>query len=216
MVYSRIMTVLPTPASRRYTLAEYLAFEESTDAKNEFHDGEILAMSGASPEHALVTANMIMAVGNALRGKPCRVYSSDLKIGVSPSSRVYYPDASIICGAREYHPDDPGQRIVTNPRVIIEVLSATTEGYDRGSKFIQYRRLASLQEYLLISQTEPLIETFERQPDGKWLIAGMFAGIEARAAIRSVQIEIALSDVYAGVTYPPPAPPPDPRERETL
>lgn len=210
------MTVLPTPARPRYTLAEYLAFEESTEAKHEFHDGEILAMSGASPEHALVTANLIRALGNALEGKPCRVYSSDLKIGVRPSSRIYYLDASIVCGPREYHPDDPDRRIVINPRVIIEVLSPTTEGYDRGSKFVHYRQLTSLEEYVLVSQVEPLIEIFQRQPDGRWYIAGTYTGLEARAPVRSVQIEIALSDVYAGVEFPPPAPPPDPRERETL
>jgi Uma2 family endonuclease len=210
------MTVAPSNSRRRYTLAEYMAFEETQEWKHEFHDGEILAMSGTSPEHALITANALRALGNRLEGKPCRVYSSDLKIGITPTARVCYPDGSIVCGPLEYHPEDPRRHIVTNPRVIVEVLSPTTEGYDRGEKFRHYRNIASLAEYVLISQDAPIVETFFRQGDGSWVIAGTYTGLDARAVLRSVEIELALSDVYAGVTFPEPAPPPDPRERETL
>jgi Uma2 family endonuclease len=208
------MTAAPTDLHRRYTFAEYLAYDESVEWKNEFHEGEMLAMSGSSPEHALITANALRAIGNRLEGKPCRVYSSDLKIGVKPGSRVCYPDGSIVCGPLEYDPNDPTRHVVTNPRVIIEVLSPTTEAYDRGEKFRRYRDIPSLAEYVLISQDAPIVETFFRQGDGSWLIAGTYTGLDAHARLRAVDIEIALTDIFAGVTFPPPAQPPDPRERE--
>jgi len=210
------MTAAPTDLRRRYTFAEYLAFEEAHEAKHEFHEGEILAMSGSSPEHALITARVLRAIGNCIEGGPCQVYSSDLKIAAKPGARVSYPDGSIVCGPLEFDPNDPKHHVVTNPRVIIEVLSPTTEAYDRGDKFPHYRDIPSLAEYVLISQYAPIVETFFRQSDGSWLIAGTFTGLDARARLRSLDIEIALSDIYAGVEFPPPAPPPDPRERESL
>ncbi len=173
-------------------------------------------MSGSTPEHALITARVICAIGNQLAGKRCDVYSSDLKIGIPPTGRVLYPDGSIVCGPLEFHPDDPKRRIVTNPRVIIEVLSPTTEAYDRGDKFRQYRNIPSLEEYVLVSQDAPLIETFVREPDGSWLIIGAYAGLDGKALLRSIQGELPLSIIYAGVAFPPPQPSPDPRERETL
>lgn len=217
MVYSPVMTAAPTTdPRRRYTFAEYLAFEEAHEWKHEFHEGEILAMSGSSPEHALITARALRAIGNRIEGGPCQAYSSDLKIAVKPGSRVCYPDGSIICGPLEFDPNDPKRYVVTNPRVIIEVLSPTTEAYDRGEKFRHYRNIPSFAEYVLISQDAPIVETFFRQGDGSWVIAGTYTGLDARARLRALDIEIALSDIYAGVEFPPPAPPPDPRERESL
>jgi Uma2 family endonuclease len=196
------MTALPSPSRRRYTLAEYLEFEERAPWKHEFHDGQILAMSGASPEHALITVNALASLHAKLAGKPCRVYSSDLKIAVGPDADVQYPDGSVVCGPLEFHPGDPTQRLVVNPRVIIEVLSPTTEGYDRGEKFMLYRVLPSFEEYVLISQSRPLIEVYFRQPDGRFLIDATYTGLEATATIRSLQIQLRLADVYADVTFP--------------
>jgi Uma2 family endonuclease len=202
MVYSENMAALPSTSRRRYTLAEYLDFEETAPWKHEFHNGEILAMSGASPEHALITASALRVIGNRLEGKPSRVYSSDLKIAVGPNADVQYPDGSVICGPLEFHPADPTRRLVVNPRVIVEVLSPTTEGYDRGEKFILYRTLASFEEYVLISQTTALVETFLRQPDGRFLIDATYTGLDATARINSLQIQLPLADIYAGVTFP--------------
>jgi Uma2 family endonuclease len=196
------MTAIPFDTGRRCTLAEYLEFEESAPTKHEFHNGEILAMSGGSPEHALIIANALRAIGNRLGDKPCRVYSSDLRIAIGPDADVQYPDGSVICGPLEFHPADPKRRLVTNPRVIVEVLSPTTEGYDRGEKFRLYRQLPSFEEYVLISQMTPLIEIYLRQPDGRFLIASTQIGLEANAMISSLQIQLALSEVYAGVTFP--------------
>jgi Uma2 family endonuclease len=202
MVYSNLMTAVPSQSRRRHTLAEYLEFEEAAPWKHEFHNGEILAMSGASPEHALITANALRAIGNRLAGKPCRVYSSDLKIAVGPGVDVQYPDGSVVCGPLEFHPADPMRRLVINPRLIVEVLSPTTEGYDRGEKFILYRTLVSFEEYVLISQSTPLIEIFVRQPDGRFVIDATYTGLEATANIRSLQIQLPLAEVYADVTFP--------------
>jgi Uma2 family endonuclease len=216
MVYSTAMTAAPSHFPKRFTLAEYLEFEDAAEEKHEFHDGEILAMSGSSPEHALITASTLRAIGNQLEGKPCRVYSSDLKVGQLANSRIYNPHGTVVCGPLEFHPSDPKRQIATNPRVIVEVLSPTTEAYDRGKKFRDYRTIESLAEYVLISQTAPIVETFLRQPDGSWLIGAAYTGLDATAAIRSIQVELKLSDIYANVTFPPPAPSPDPREREDL
>jgi len=199
------MTVAPVHPHPPYTLKEYLEFEETSPIKHEFHNGEILAMSGASPEHALITANTIAALHSKLRNTDCRVYSSDLKIAVGLQPEVQYPDASIICGPPVVHPADLKNRLVINPRVIVEVLSPTTEAYDRGEKFRQYRTLESLEEYILISQTAPQVETFVRHADRTWIIAETFSGLDARARLRSIQVELSLADIFAGITFPPPA-----------
>src|SRR5258706_1894997 len=171
-------------------------------------------MSGSTPEHALITASTNATLHAQLKGKPCRVYSSDLKIGLLANAGVYYPDGTIVCGPLEFHPNDPKRQIATNPRVMVEVLSPTTEAYDRGKKFRDCRTIPSFAEYVLISQVAPIVETFVRQPDGSWLIGAAYTGLDAIASIRSIEVELKLSDIYANVTFPPPAPSPDPRERE--
>src|SRR4051794_10932884 len=196
------MTAQTSLSSRSYTLAEYLEFEEREPWKHEFHDGEIRAMSGSSPEHALITASALSAIGDARAGKSWRVYSSQLKIAVGTNPDVQYPDGSVVCGPLEFHPADPKLRLVVNPRVIVEVLSPTTEGYDRGEKFMLYRTLLAFEEYVLISQSKPLIEVFLRQADGRFLIDATYTGLDATAEIRSLQIQLRLADVYADVAFP--------------
>ena len=147
---------IPKPHSaKRYTIAQYTRLEERSDQKHEWHDGEILAMSGRSYEHAM---------------------------------------------------------IATNPRVIIEVLSPTTESYDRGEKFDHYRDLGSLQEYILVAQSAPRVEIYLRQPDRSWNFTP-FVGIETAVIIQSVRIEIPLVEIYASVTFPPPPEPPEEQNR---
>jgi Uma2 family endonuclease len=205
------MTALPTPRPR-FTAAEYLEFEETANERHEFHDGEILAMSGGSPDHSEINTNAIVAIRNVLRGKSCKNYDSNLRIRIPTTNKYLYPDQSIICGPREFDPDDPKRRSVTNPRVLIEVLSPSTEAYDRGEKFEFYRRLASFQEYVLISQTAPRVETFVRGRDVAWAFTP-FSGLDATLLIATVDVRIPLADIYAGVEFPPPSPSPDVRER---
>ena len=209
------MTAIPSQTGRRYTLAEYLEFEEASPEKHEFHNGEILAMSGSSPEHALIALNVMSLIRAKLVGKPCRAYPADLKIAIGPNAETRYPDGSVVCGPLEFHPSDSKHRLVTNPRVIVEVLLPTTEAYDRGGKFSPYRTLPSLEEYVLVSQDKPMIETFVRQADGRFVIAATFAGLDAAATLASLNVQLALAEVYAGVTFPQPASRPIFPERES-
>lgn len=202
MVQMGKMTAFPSQKHRRCALAEYLEFEENTTLKHEFRDGEILPRSGSSPEHVLINTNAMCMIGNALVGKPCRAYFSDLKITIGASADVQYPDGTVICGPLEFHPADPKRRLVTNPKLIVEVLSPSTEAYDRGEKFRRYRSLTSLEEYVLISQTAPIVETFLRQSDGRFVIAATYSGLDASAKLSSLEVEVPLSEIYAGVTFP--------------
>jgi Uma2 family endonuclease len=201
------MTAAPVPPRRLYTIAEYVAFNETATDKHEYHDGEILAMSGGSVEHSRILKNTIASLTMALRGRPCENFESNLRVRVPATRHYFYPDSTIICGPIEYDPEDPSGQSVTNPRAIIEVLSPSTEAYDRGKKFNQFRRIEALQEYVLISQTSALVETFVRQSNGSWLFTP-FSGIDATLTVASVDVEIPLAEIYRGVTFPPPAPPP--------
>jgi len=188
------------PATKHViTVEEYLRAEALSDIRHEFHDGEVLAMSGGTYDHSVIIANLIRQLGNRLEGKPCRVLESNLRVRVTPGNYVY-PDASIVCGPPQFDPQDPNRTTILNPRVVIEVLSESTEGYDRGDKFTQYREIAGLEEYVLVSQGRPLIETFVRQPESGWLMLPT-SGIDAIAVIRSLKIELPLRAVYADVTF---------------
>jgi Uma2 family endonuclease len=186
---------------RRNTVDEYLRIERDSRDKHEFHDGEILAMSGGTPPHSLITSNVVAELSQRLKGKRCRVYESNLRVCIPSESRYVYADASVICGAIEYDPADPKRETVINPRVIVEVLSPSTETYDRTSKFDSYRKLESLQEYVLVWQLAPRVEVFTRQPDGGWLFHP-FEGIEATANVESIQVLLPLAEIYAGVEFP--------------
>ena len=189
---------------RRYTVSEYLAFERSAHERHEYRNGEILAMTGGSYRHSLILANLIGELRNALKGKPCRALESNLRVRIPRTPLYTYPDASVICGEPQIDPNDDGLETVTNPRVILEVLSPSTEAYDRGEKFTRYRQLESLEEYVLISQDVPRVEVFFRQADGTWLFSA-FSGLEARAKLAGLGIEIPLAEIYAGAEAEAPA-----------
>lgn len=186
------------PEIHRFTVEEYLSLEQEATDKHEFHDGEILAMSGGSLEASLIAANTTREIGNALKGKPCRVAESNLRVRIPPRNRYLYPDALIFCGSPEFDPLDNKRHTILNPRVIIEVLSPSTEGYDRGDKFASYREIPSLQEYIMIAQDRVSVESWVRESDGNWSIL-TFAGLTAVAVVRSVGINIPMSEIYSGV-----------------
>ena len=190
----------------RYSVDEYLRRERESLEKHEYRDGEILLMVCGSADHSLVVANVIAGLHAQLRGKPCRVYDSNLRVRIPRTVLYTYPDATVICGPRQIDTEDRSGETVTNPSIIVEVLSPSTEGYDRGEKFSRYRTLDSLQEYVLVSTDTPRIEVFTRQPEGTWLLTP-FVGLEANARIRSLQIELPLAEAYAGVEFPPTEPP---------
>src|SRR5438105_5763209 len=131
---------------RRFTIDEYLRLEASAKQRHEYRNGQIIAMAGGSPEHSLIIANVIRELGNHLKGKPCRVYDSNLRVRIPRTPLYTYPDVSVICGETQVDPQDPGRTTATNPRLIVEVLSSSTEADDRGEKFRRYRSLESLDE----------------------------------------------------------------------
>lgn len=175
------------PRLHRYTFQEYLALELSSSVRHEFLGGEIYAMAGGSPEHAALAVGVSTALLTQLRGGPCRVHSSDLRVRVADTGLTTYPDVSVVCGAYETDPAD--KNTVLNPRVIVEVTSDSTEDYDRGEKLDNYRRIQGLDAIVLVAHREALIEVFERQADATW------RRTEARrgGTIQLVSIKCALS-----------------------
>ena len=152
---------------RRYTYEEYLDYERDSELKHEFIDGEILAMAGGSRRHNALAARVVAALEVARR-PGCVVFQSDQKVRVLATGRATYPDASLVRGAIEGDPADPRGHTITNPTVIVEVLSPSTEEDDRGAKWLHYQLLPSLREYVLVSQAQPRIEVYRRLDSGAW------------------------------------------------
>jgi Uma2 family endonuclease len=180
------------------TAEQYLVQERQAAFKSEFLRGEVFAMAGGSPMHSLITANFVGACWQSLTGKPCKVFSSDLRVKVKTSGLYTYPDASIVCGELQF--DDTENDTVINPTVLVEVLSDSTEKYDRGAKSGHYRQIASLKEILLIAQVEVLVERFTRQDNGGWLLIDT-RELSDEVQLESVGIAIAMSELYRGVTF---------------
>lgn len=187
---------MSTQQKPRITQAEYLEAERRAERKSEYYDGEMFAMSGASEAHNLIVTNAIVTLGTQLRGRPCRVYPSDMRVKVHASGLYTYPDVAAVCGKSEL--EDEHFDTLLNPTLLIEVLSASTERYDRGQKAEHYRRLGSLREYLLISQTEPHVERYRRQGERDWLLTE-FRAFEESVELTSVECTLTLNDVYIGV-----------------
>ncbi|MBV8780002.1 MAG: Uma2 family endonuclease [Phycisphaerae bacterium] len=186
----------------RYTIAEYLKMEETATDRHEYHDGEILAMSGGTYRHSRINTNLLVALGNRLRGNPCEPLDSNMRVRIASRASYIYPDISIVCGGPTFDVDDPKKTTITNPRVVIEVLSDSTERYDRGRKFDLYREVTSLEEYVLVSQHEPAIATFHRQADGAWLFM-TWSGLTPSVALRSMSLTIPLAEIYSRVEFEP-------------
>lgn len=153
-------------AAPTVSYAQYLVLEQENATKHEFVDGAVYAMAGGSVEHGRLAMAFARLVGNQLAEQPCVVLSSDVRVWIASTRRAAYPDLSVVCGAVERAEGDP--EAVVNPTVLVEILSDTTEAHDRGEKFAHYRRLASLREYVLVSQNTQRVEVFRRQDDGSW------------------------------------------------
>ena len=199
---------VPTPTVRRYTAAEYFRIEATSEQKHEFRHGELIAMAGGTESHSLIIMNTGGELRSRLRDVDCRVYDSNLRVRARRDVRYVYPDVFVTCGPREFDTDDPQHLTVLNPKVVVEVLSPSTELADRGEKFAYYLQCPSLEEYVLIAQHEARVETYLRQPDGTWSFA-YFVGPDATARVRSLGVDLPLAEVYAKVVFPPP-PPPEP------
>ena len=182
-----------------YAPEDYLALEREAATKSEYVDGEIFAMAGASEEHSLLTLNIGAAIHMALRGRPCKVYVSDMRVKVSPTGMYTYPDVVAVCGKARL--EDAKFDTLLNPTVIIEVLSPSTEGYDRGAKFAHYRRLESLQEYLLVAQDAVHLEHYVRQADGRWLLSEANR-LQDEIHLPAIDCRLSLAEVYDKTEIP--------------
>ena len=187
------MSTLP---KHKYSPKEYLDLERASEHKSEFLNGEIFAMGGASARHALIVVNTSGELRNLLRDRPCTVYATDLRVRASYERLYSYPDVIVVCGEPKFI--DDAFDTLTNPILIVEVLSPTTKNYDRGEKFDQYRKIADLREYLLVAQDQPHVEHYIKQSDGTWL----FSEVENRDStvyLPSLDCSLSLAEVYAKV-----------------
>ena len=177
----------------RYSPQEYLALERKATDKSEYFNGEIFAMSGAGEEHNLIVMSIAASLHNQFRGRPCKVYANDMRIKVSPTGLYTYPDVVAVCEDAQL--EDAHLDTLLNPTVLIEVLSRSTEAYDRGEKAEHYRRLPSLAEYLLVSQDKPHLEHYLRQPDNRWLLSEI-SDMHALVSLPAIAGTLALAAVY--------------------
>jgi Uma2 family endonuclease len=181
------------PARRpSVTYAEYIAAEERAETKHWFFDGEVYAMSGGTPEHSALAAAVMYQLQGGLEGRPCRVFTSDLRVRVAATGMATYPDVSVVCGKLETDPED--SCAITNPILLVEVLSDSTEAHDRGEKAAHYRRIKSLREYVLVSQRAPRIEVYRRNEAQRWELFESGAGESAE--LLSVRCSLDVSRVY--------------------
>ena len=192
---------MPALPKSKLTVAEYLAIERKADFKSEFFDGQIYAMAGANRHHNIVNENLSTEIGGLLKGTHCRTLSRDQRVQIGRTGLYCYPDLIIVCGPPEYAQEDPDTLV--NPRVIVEVLSDSTELYDRTTKFRHYQQLPSVMEYVMVSQHEPMCERFTRSADGSWALVA-FVGLDAKLELTSVPVQVPLADIYAGITFPGP------------
>ncbi len=199
----------PQTEPKLMTEAEYLAFERAAlDERHFFVDGEIFAMSGESHRHGRVSANLSRWILVQLDGKPCQAYLKDMRVRSGPiaaatknASGMYsYPDVVVFCGEPEFL--DATEDVLLNPKAVFEVLSPSTEAFDRGGKFSRYQTYnPTLTDYVLIAQDEPKIEHFSRQNDGSWSYR-LYTGLKAKVAIPTIRVTLKLADVYDRVKFP--------------
>ena len=189
------MSAQPQP---RLTPEQYLELDRASEFRHEYYNGRMYLMPGGTHPHAIVIANLSRELGLALKPRPCIVTASDVRVRVSREGLYTYPDIVVVCGTPRYL--DGHRDTVLNPVLLIEVLSPSTEAYDRGFKFAQYRMLESLQEYALVSQSEPRVEIFRRQASGEWLLSES-AGMDAACRFDSVGCTVQVREVFDKVTF---------------
>jgi Uma2 family endonuclease len=184
----------------RLSEAEYLRLERAAETRSEHFDGEVFAMAGGTRSHSLIQTNLLRELSSRLKASDCVAYNTDLRVKVEATGLLTYPDVSVVCGEQRFL--DEQEDTLLNPTVIIEVLSDSTEAYDRGKKFENYRQIPTCREYLLVSQKEPRIEQFIRQPNGEWTLKEA-VGLAAEIRLPSLGIVLPLREVFAKVQFAP-------------
>ncbi len=178
---------------RFYSIREYLEMENAAVEKHEYYKGEIFAMSGAGPRHNIISINIILSLGNSLKGRSCQPYGSDMRIHIPENTLFTYPDISVICGDIINPNED--ENSATNPTVIFEILSPSTKNYDRGVKFMLYRAIPTLKEYILIEAESMHIEQFAINKEGLWQLKE-YSNPEDQITSESLDVKLLLKDVY--------------------
>lgn len=189
------MTSVPKP---KLTPEEYLTREHFASEKSEFVDGEIRAMAGAGFNHNAIVTNSAAELAQRLRGKPCRIMAADMRVKSGTSENFFYPDIVGFCGKPELRRDRTDTLL--NPVMLLEVLSPSTEGYDRGEKFFHYQQIATLEQYVLVSQAHPRVEIFTRGQGGRWEYE-IVSGLDASVRLHSLDVEIPLAEIYRDVEF---------------
>jgi len=188
--YARLVIASSRP---RLSFEEYCQIEAASSVRHEFWDGQVWAMAGGSREHAALAANVVALLATALRGGRCQVHTSDLRIRVPATGLTTYPDVSVICGRAELDPEDRLGHTVTNPILLVEVLSPSTEQYDRSEKLPQYQRIESLRTVVLIGHSEQVIEVWQRPNGGEWILSTHRTGL---VELPSIAATLPVSEVY--------------------
>jgi Uma2 family endonuclease len=201
------MTPASTRQPYRFTVEEYLAFERSSEERHEYLDGVIYAMAGESPDHGRICTNLVATLVPQLRGSDCEVFSKDMIVRCGPyhahtrEGLFAYPDLVVVCGAMQFH--SQAQDVLINPKIIVEVLSPSTEAFDRGEKFHRYRRwLPTLTDCVLVAQDRPLIDHYQRTSGGRWELETL-EGLDAHLHLPSIACTVLLADVCERIVFPP-------------
>jgi Uma2 family endonuclease len=190
------ISALLTP---KLSVEEYLTLDRAAEEPSEYHDGEMLPVATTSWKHSVISINVAALLRTALRGTPCQVAGSSLRLRVSPTKFIV-PDLIIVCGKPAL--TDEFQDTLTNPKVVIEILSPSTADYDYGRKFLLYRRLPSFEEYILISQDQARVEVYRKTSEDHWTLSTV-RGLGGVVALQTVGVSLALADVYESVDLPP-------------
>lgn len=184
---------------RRYTLEEYFELERTSEERFEYWRGEVFCMSGGSRTHDRILVNFIVHLSSKLSSRKCRVFSSDMRIKVPSAPPYRYADLSALCGEPKFE-EIGGVDALTNPALVVEILSPSTEAYDRGDKFTRYKSIASFGEYLLVAQHRPHVTQFFRQADGSWAY-NEFNDLASTVKLASLDCDMSLSEIYGGISF---------------
>jgi Uma2 family endonuclease len=188
---------MAAPLKLAYSVEAYLAIERAGPQKHEFYQGEIFALAGGSPTHNLILSNVVTSLNTQLRRRDCVVYPSDMRVKIPATGLYTYPDSSVVCGTPLF--DDAERDTLLNPITIIEILSPSTEEYDRGRKFQNYQTIATLREYILIAQDTYHIERYSKQPNGTWSLI-VYEGRQTICPLPAIACTLDLDDIYNKVT----------------
>lgn len=187
-------------SQRKYVSPEnYLTMERQSLEKHEYFDGEVFLMAGASDEHNTIAVNTVSELHQQLKKRPCKVYQSDMRVHIPKTGLFTYPDVIVVCGKPQFFPDATLDTL-TNPVLIVEILSASTEGYDKGAKFDNYRSLESLREYVLVSQEAKKVIRYTKQTNGSWVLMD-FIGDKTEIELSSIECILTIEDIYDKVEF---------------